>query len=208
MKKLTFGAAIALVGTIGVVGTSALAGGDNGEGRSHFRATLNGYNEVVGGNDTATSVSTGSVSTLARGTFRARVRNNPLRVEWQLTYSGIEGGNVTAAHPHFAQRHVGGGVFTFLCGGTTKPPCPATAGTINGTIMEADIIGPVPQGVQAGATVPGQDDALMEFIRAMRAGAVYVNVHSPGFADGEIRGQVGHGHDDNGRHRGKGKDDD
>jgi hypothetical protein len=206
VKKLTFGAAIALVGTIGVVGTSALAGGDNGEGRRHFRATLNGYNEVVGGNDTATSVSTGSVSTLARGTFRARVRNNPLRVEWELTYSGIEGGNATQAHPHFAQRHVGGGVFTFLCGGP-KPACPATSGTVTGTITEADIIGPVPQGVQAGATFPG-DDALTEFIRAMRAGAVYVNVHSPGFSDGEIRGQVGHGHGDNGRHHGRGKEDD
>jgi hypothetical protein len=200
MKKLTFGAAIALVGTIGVVGTSALAGGDNGDGRRHFRATLNGYNEVVGGN----GPDTGSVSTLARGTFRARVRNNPLRVEWELTYSGIEGGNVTQAHPHFAQRHVGGGVFAFLCGGP-KPACPATSGTVTGTITEADIIGPANQGVQAGATFPG-DDALIEFIRALRAGAVYVNVHSPGFSDGEIRGQVGHGND-NGRHRGKGKDD-
>jgi hypothetical protein len=204
MRKLAFGVAVALVGTIGVVGTSALAGGDNGESSRHFRATLNGYNEVVGGNDTATSVSTGSVSTLARGTFRARVRNNPLRVEWELTYSGIEGGGVTAAHPHFAQRHVGGGVFTFLCGGS-KPPCPATSGTVTGTITEADIIGPVPQGIQRGDAVLG-DDALTEFIRAMRAGAVYVNVHSPGFTDGEIRGQIGHGRDF-GNHRGKGKDD-
>jgi CHRD domain len=200
MKKLAIAVAIVSLGAVALIAT-AIAKNGNGEGGRSFHAKLNGYNEVVGGN----GPDTGSVSTLARGTFKARVRNNPLRVEWELTYSGIEGGDVTAAHPHFAQRHVGGGVFTVLCG-APKPPCPATAGTVTGTITEADIIGPANQGVQAGATFPG-DDALMEFIRAMRAGAVYVNVHSPGFSDGEIRGQI-NGGGDNGRGHGKRDKDD
>jgi hypothetical protein len=200
MKKLAIAVAIVSLGAVAVL-TTALAGGGGGDGQRNFRANLNGYNEVVGGN----GPDTGSVSTLARGTFRARVRNNPLRVEWELTYSGIEGGNVTAAHPHFAQRHVGGGVFSVLCGGP-KPQCPPTAGTVTGTITEADIVGPAGQGVQAGATFPG-DDALTEFIRAMRAGAVYVNVHSPRFEDGEIRGQI-NGGGDNGRGNGKRDKDD
>jgi len=203
MKKLAFGVAVALVGTVGIVGTTALAGGgsDNG-GKRHFRATLNGYNEVVGGPGAA---STGSVSTGATGTFKAKVKKNPLRVEFTLTYEGIEGGTVTVAHPHFAQRHVGGNIFTHLCGGAPKPAaCPTPGGTVTGTIVEADITGPAEQGVQLGSAQPG-DDALIEFIRAMRAGAVYINVHSTSFPEGEIRGQV-----DNGRHhgRGKNKDDD
>jgi hypothetical protein len=194
MKRLALAASVVLVGVVTVVAATAVAGGKNGNGRT-FHAKLNGFNEIVGGPG---ATSTGSVSTLARGTFRARLRNDPPRLEFRLEYSGIEGGTVTAAHPHFAQRHVGGGVFGFLCGGP-KPACPQS-GTVEGTWTAADIIGPADQGVQAMA--------FDEFVRALRAGAVYVNVHSTNFPEGEIRGQIGHGDDDNGRHRGKGKDDD
>jgi hypothetical protein len=155
--------------------SAAFANGD--EGTTDFRASLDGFNEVVGG----PGASTGSVSTVAEGTFRAKFRDDPPRLEFTLTYSGIEGGTVTQAHPHFAQRHVGGGIFGFLCGGP-KPPCPETAGTVEGTWTAADVIGPADQGVAAG-----QFD---EFVRALRAGAVYVNVHSTNFPEGEIRGQV------------------
>lgn len=54
------------------------------------------------------------------------------------------------------------------------------------------MIGPADQGVQAAA--------FDEFVRALRAGAVYVNVHSsgatPSYPEGEIRGQVRAGKDD------------
>jgi hypothetical protein len=102
-----------------------------------------------------------------------------------------EGGTVTQAHPHFAQNHVGGGVFGFFCGGP-KPACPSPGGTVQGTWTGADIIGPADQGVQTAA--------FDEFVRALRAGAVYVNVHSsgatPSYPEGEIRGQVSAAHDD------------
>jgi hypothetical protein len=154
--------------------SAALANGD--EGKS-FKSTLNGFNEVVGG----PGASTGSVSTGAEGTFRAKLRDNGTQLEFTLTYSGIEGGTVTQAHPHFAQRHVGGGIFGFFCGGP-KPPCPTPGGTVEGTWTAADVIGPADQGVAAA-----QFD---EFVRALRAGAVYANVHSTSFPEGEIRGQV------------------
>jgi hypothetical protein len=78
---------------------------------------------------------------------------------------------------------VGGDVFGFFCGGP-KPPCPSPGGTVQGTWTAADIIGPAGQGVEPGA--------FDEFVRALRAGAVYVNVHSsPSYPEGEIRGQVG-----------------
>lgn len=175
---LLLGAAVAVVATASV----ALANGD--DGKNSFKTDLNGFNEVVGGPGAA---STGSVSTGARGIFRAKLRDNGTRLEFTLTYSGIEGGTVTQAHPHFAQRHVGGGVFGFFCGGP-KPPCPQE-GTVTGTWTAADIIGPADQGVQAAA--------FDEFVRALRAGAVYANVHSsPSYPEGEIRGQIRSGNDD------------
>ncbi len=97
---------------------------------------------------------------------------------------------MTQAHPHFAQQHVGGSVFGFLCGGP-KPACPTPGGTVEGTWTAADVIGPAGQGVEAGS--------FEEFVRALRAGAVYINVHSngatPSYPEGEIRGQVRGGGD-------------
>lgn len=203
MKKLVLAVAIVSLGAVAIIAT-AIAKNGNGGGHT-FHAKLNGYNEIVGGPGAA---STGSVSTGATGIFKAKVKRNPLRVEFTLTYEDIEGGTVTAAHPHFAQRHVGGNIFTHLCGGAPKPAaCPTPGGTVTGTIVESDITGPAEQGVQPGSAQPG-DDALIEFIKAMRAGAVYVNVHSTNFPEGEIRGQINGRDHDNGNHRGKGKDDD
>lgn len=169
------------LGLIAVLAASAFANGD--DDKNSFRATLNGYNEIVGG----PGASTGSVSTVARGTFRARLRDSGTRLEFTLTYSGIEGGAVTQAHPHFAQRHVGGGINGFLCGGP-KPACPTPGGTVEGSWTAADVIGPAEQGIAAGQ--------FAEFVSALRAGAIYVNVHSAAFPEGEIRGQVKAGDDD------------
>lgn len=169
---LLLGAAVAVVATASV----ALANGDSD--KNSFKADLNGYNEVVGG----PGASTGSVSTEAVGIFRAKLRDSGTRLEFTLTYSGIEGGTVSAAHPHFAQRGVGGNIFGFFCGGP-KPACPSPAGTVEGEWTAADITGPAEQGVEPMA--------FDEFVRALRAGAVYVNVHSsPAYPEGEIRGQV------------------
>jgi CHRD domain-containing protein len=184
MRKVALLALLAATGTTLILGAVAFA--DDGDNGGSFTAHLNGYNEIVGGPGPS---STGSVSTGARGVFRAKLRKNPDRLEFELTYSGIEGGTVSQAHPHFAQRHVGGGINGFLCGGP-KPPCPTPGGTVTGTWTAADVIGPADQGIQAGA--------FDEFVRALRAGAVYINVHStPSYPEGEIRGQVrGGGGDD------------
>lgn len=187
MRKV---ALLVLVGAIGVLAVAAVAFARGGDQADEFSARLNGYNEVVGG----PGASTGSVSTLARGTFRAKLVSGN-RLDFELTYSGIEGGTVTQAHPHFAQEHVSGGVFGFLCGGP-KPPCPSPGGTVTGSWTAADVIGPADQGVEP--------EAFGEFVRALRAGAVYVNVHSartppatPSYPEGEIRGQVrAHDNDD------------
>lgn len=166
MRKLFFAAVVGgslLVALAG--GSLALAKNDKG---GKARATLSGYEE------------TPSVSTVAKGKFRAEIDGDS--IDYRLTYTGIEGGTVLAAHIHFGQRHTAGGVSAFLCGGGDKPACPTPGGTVEGTIDAADVIGPAGQGILAGQ--------LNELVRALRAGATYVNVHSTTFPAGEIRGQV------------------
>jgi hypothetical protein len=150
-------------------GSYALAGG--GE-HGKFKAHLNGYNEVVG---------PGSISTTGNGKFEAKLDKNAHTISYKLTYT-LEN-PATQAHIHFAQQHVGGGVIAFLCGGGDKPACPSPGGTVEGVIDPADIIGPASQGIEAGS--------FDEAVRALKAGAVYANVHSSRWPMGEIRGQVG-----------------
>jgi hypothetical protein len=78
---------------------------------------------------------------------------------------------------------VSGGVSFFFCGGGGKPACPAaTSGTITGTVVAADVIGPAGQGIAAGNLA-----AILEMIRA---GFGYANMHTPLHPGGEIRGQI------------------
>jgi hypothetical protein len=163
MKKLWIATAVALVGGLIAFGTIAFASGDDDE----FRAALNGYNEVP------------SKSTVARGSFSAVVGGD--RIRYTLRYANLET-PALAAHIHFAKSRVVGDVIAFLCGGGDKPSCPPKTGTVTGVIDSADIIGPEGQGIEAGQ--------FREAVRAIRAGATYVNVHSERFPAGEIRGQL------------------
>jgi hypothetical protein len=167
--KTRIGMAVALLGALALalVGASAIAD-DNGGGRE-FEARLSGYFENP------------SISTPAQGRFKAQIRGNEIR--YKLSYSGIDGGDTTAAHIHFADRHVNGGIVAFLCGGGDKDPCPPTQGTVRGVIDPEDIIGPEDQGIEPRS--------FAEAVAAMRAGFTYANVHStPRFPGGEIRGEI------------------
>ena len=169
MKKL-FALATGLLVAGVLIASSAVAGDERG----HYRAELNGYQEVVG---------PGSISTLGRGEFEATLDKRERVIRFTLTYS-LENA-ATQAHIHFAQRHVGGGVSAFLCGGGGQPPCPPGApepATVTGVITPAHVIGPTNQGIE-----PGSFD---ELVRAMSAGATYANVHSTRWPAGEIRGQI------------------
>jgi hypothetical protein len=172
MKKITL--ILLLVGllAIAVAATTAQTG-------NSFRTNLTGYEEVP------------VISTTGGGSFRARVSGDGTTIDYTLNYSGLS--NAFAAHIHFGQMSVNGGVSAFLCGGGDKPACPPSGGTVTGTIDAADIIGPTGQGI-----APGE---IGELISAMMAGVTYVNVHTndlvdppntgPGdFPGGEIRGQI------------------
>ena len=186
LRVLVLSGVIALLG----VGSYAIAGG----GSKEFKGRqLTGYEENP------------DISTVATGSFEAKLSDDGTSLAYELTYSGLEG-TVQQAHVHFGKRAVNGGVSFFLCGTAAAagpagtPVCPQS-GTVSGTIEAADVIGPTTQGIEAGN--------LAEILAAMRAGHAYANVHSSKWPTGEIRAQIkggkSRGHDDN---RGKKKDDD
>ena len=116
-----------------------------------------------------------AVSTTGNGTFNARISNDESRIDWELTYSDLEGA-VQQAHIHFGQKAITGPISVFLCtnlgnGPVGTQPCPAPPATISGTIVAADVTNLANErGISAGE--------LDELISAIRAGSTYVNVHS------------------------------
>ncbi len=160
----------------GVAAFSAIA---IAQGVINVRELLTGYEEVP------------SVSTGARGQFNARIKGD--EVEWTLTYSDLEGA-VQQAHIHIGNVGVNGGISVFLCtnlgnGPAGTQPCPAPPATISGTILAADISPNIP--ATAGARTQGLNTGEFdEFVAALRAGALYANVHSTTWTGGEIRSQI------------------
>lgn len=171
MKRMTIMATTIMVAAAAVVSLGIGVAAQNGSrGGNRFSAALNGFNENP------------SVSTTARGRLTLRIDEGAEKIDYVLTYSDIEGGAATASHIHFGAKHTNGGVVAFLCGGGTKPPCPPTGGTVTGVIIAADVVGPATQGIEPGS--------FAEFVRAIRADRTYVNVHSPRWPGGEIRGEI------------------
>jgi hypothetical protein len=168
---------VALMGVGGV--TAAVASG--GDDRSRFETDLTGYEEAPV-----------TFSTTGNGTFRAAISRSADEIRYQLTYSGLEGA-VQQAHIHLGGKALANGISVFLCTNLGNGPvgtqsCPPS-GTVTGTIRPVDVIGPAAQGIAAGE--------FDELVRAIRAGATYVNVHSDLRPGGEIRGQLGdEGHDE------------
>jgi hypothetical protein len=149
------------------IGSYAVAGG----GKKNIKADdLTGYQENP------------DISSTGTGSFEATIDDDAKTITYELSYSGLEGGNALAAHIHFGKRAVNGGVSAFLCSGGDKPACPAPSGTVTGVIDAADVIGPGGQGIAAGE--------FDELVAAIRAGHTYVNVHTPTWPGGEIRAQL------------------
>jgi len=164
------------------------------DGFKRIRERLTGYQEVP------------SVSTTATGEFRGQVNDARTAVDWTLSYSDLEGA-VQQAHIHFGNQGVNGGITVFLCtnlgnGPAGTQPCPAPPATISGTILAADVSPNIP--ATAAARTQGLNTGEFdEFLDAMNAGSLYVNVHSTTWPGGEVRSQIDghpgrHGGADNG----------
>ena len=146
-----------------------------GDGNVHrFHAILVGVNE------------TPAIFAPGHAVFNAVISGDDSSIDFTLTFEDLTG-PPAAAHVHFGQRNVAGGVSYFLCGGGGKPACPAsTSGSISGTVTAADVLGPTAQGIAAGD--------LAAIIQMMRAGLTYANMHTAAHPGGEIRGQLRPGH--------------
>ena len=174
------------IAVIAVVSASAIA---LGQGFKKISELLTGYEEVP------------SVSTTGNGNFTARISNDESRIDWELSYSDLEGA-VQQSHIHIGNVGVNGGISVFLCtnlgnGPAGTQPCPAPPATISGTIVAADVSPNIP--ATANARTQGLNTGeLDELIKAMRAGATYVNIHSTLWPGGEVRSQIdgnsGHDH--------------
>lgn len=155
--------ALLVVASVGSFQASA-SGGKN------FSATVTGYEE------------TPSLSVAGTGTFTARLSGDGTSISYSLSYSDLTG-PALFAHIHLGMPAIAGGVIVFLCGGGGQDPCPGAGGTVTGTIVAANVVGPEGQGI-----APGEFE---ELLAGMRFGATYVNVHTVAFPNGEIRGQIG-----------------
>lgn len=126
-----------------------------------------------------------SISTAGNGTLEIVPAGGGV-FDYMLTYQDLEGGAELAAHIHFGQRSVNGGITVFLCtnvgGPGTPPACPASPGMVGGSFDASDILAIPAQGLAGGD--------LNALLAAGQAGLLYVNVHTTSFSGGEIRGQV------------------
>lgn len=174
MKRLS----LVLGSVLAVAAVALLVAMASAQGHQSLKARLSGFQEVP------------AISTAGSGEFRAKIRPDGSSVDYTLSYQNLEAATLFA-HIHLSARGVNGGVMAFLCGGGGKPACPSNVGfnTVSGTIAPADVVGPAGQGVAAGE--------FAEFIRALRSGATYANVHTTLFPGGEIRGQISTDDEDN-----------
>ena len=166
-------------------GVSTVVRGDD-RGPNRFQLRLGGLEENP------------SVSTTGRGRLNVEIDDEAEQIKYRLQYSDLEGvlvpgGTVLFAHIHLGAMHTNGGVVAFLCGGGGKPACPSPDGEISGVIEPVDIVGPAGQGINAG-----EETAFAEFVKAIRAGYTYANLHTTRWPGGEIRDQLA----DHGDHRG------
>ena len=109
------------------------------------------------------------VTTSGTGTFRATPGQTSL--SYTLSASGL-GSNVAAAHIHSGARGVNGPIVANFITTSTG----TNSVNLSGTITQADLVGPMAGNMTA-------------FMDAMRAGTLYVNVHSTTNPGGELRAQ-------------------
>jgi len=162
-RIVAFGAAALMLGLF----SFSVSADDQG---TTLRARLRGLNEVP------------AVSTTGHARLEARISPDETSIDFTLTFEDLSA-PPAAAHVHFGRARTNGGVSFFFCGGGGKPACPAsTSGTVTGTVVAADVVGPAGQGIPAGD--------LAGIINAIRHGAAYANMHTMNFPAGEIRGQI------------------
>jgi hypothetical protein len=168
-----------------------------------LRATLSGFNEVH-----PPTLGIGAIFSTGSGRIKLRIDKHDREINFELTYTFPDAADtpvvgaqfVNQAHLHFGQRHTTGGITVWLCQSADNSApatvsadtamCPSPSGKVTGTILPQDVIALTAQGL------PGGEDGFDALLGALRAGAVYANVHTDRFGPGEIRAQLDEDDDD------------
>jgi hypothetical protein len=145
-----------------------------------FQAVFSGFNEVG-----ALNAQTGAVLSDGSATLVLKLDRSAQTVSYTLKFSGLT--SVTQAHIHFGKVHMAGGVMVFFCSNLATAPagtqaCPASAGTVTGTLSAANVLG------IAGQNVPAGDFSAL--VDALQSDTAYANIHTTSFPAGEIRGEI------------------
>ncbi len=131
--------------------------------KGSFRARLSGGESVP------------SVKTMAKGDAEFTLAKGGKELTYKLTVSDIE--NVTAAHIHLGKKGKSGPPLVGLFAGPKKE------GKFGGVLAEGTITGKELTGSLTGKP-------LGALVKLIKAGDTYVNVHTEGHPDGELRGQI------------------
>jgi hypothetical protein len=122
-----------------------------------------------------------TINTAGSGDFTARIHSGGTAIDYELTYRDLSS-TVLQSHIHFGRPAITGGIVLFLCTNLGNAPasvpvpqvCPETnPATISGTLTAANVIAVPGQGIDSGAL-----GGFAEILKAIRAGAAYVNVHT------------------------------
>jgi hypothetical protein len=140
-------------------------------GAEGLSAQLNSYEETPS-----------TLNSPGTGVFLGLIDSDETVINYQLFYTDLQGATVLFAHIHFGKPGESGGVVAFLCGGGGKPACPAAGTLITGSIVAANVQALAGQNLAAGD--------MAAFVRAIRSGFTYANVHTNVFPGGELRGQI------------------
>jgi len=157
---------------LGACLASAAPAVPNAHGNGQFKSALSGYSE------------TPIVLTTGTGKITVAVSSDKTSLDITLTFSKLVG-VAQSASLFLGGPGSTGGAIAPICGGT-KPACPTAAdGTVTVTLSASDIAAVPAQGLAAGD--------LASVITALTHGAIYANVITTKFPNGEIRGQVERG---------------
>lgn len=136
---------------------------------AQYSATLSGAKEVP------------SVDTKAKGEATFTLSRDAASIKYTITVSDLQ--NPTAAHIHSGGPGKNGPVVVLLYS-TSEPAVRKNKAytkdnvLVNGVITSSNLIGPL------------KGKRLVDLLKAIKLGNIYVNVHTKAHPDGEIRGWV------------------
>lgn len=135
-----------------------------------FSAEKDSFSAKLSGNEVAPLV-----KTPAKGDAEFKLVKNGKELTYKLIVTGIE--NVTAAHIHQGKKWKNGPPVVGLFAGPKKEG--KFSGILaEGVITEKDLVGSL------------MGKPLSALVKLIKSGDTYVNVHTVGHPDGEIRGQI------------------